>query len=218
MKGVFPIDNYSLSDLAAVTRDNDGNGWGSGWFLIVVLFLFMFGFGGNGWNRQGEFGQYATAASQQEILYGQQFGQINDRLTNIGNGICNLGYEMQGNIGQLGKEVALEQAGTNTTIMQTGNSIQSQLASCCCEQRLATANLSAQMDRQTCDITTAIHAEGEATRALMQANEMQALRDKVASLEMDNRMCGVVRYPSGLTYNAGSSPFCGCNSGCNGNI
>lgn len=215
---MFPIDNYSLSDLAAVTRDNDGNGWGSGWFLIVVLFLFMFGFGGNGWNRQGEFGQYATAASQQEILFGQQFGQINDRLTNIGNGICNLGYEMQGNIGQLGKEVALAQAGINNTIMQTGNNIQSQIASCCCEQRLATANLSAQMDRQTCDITTAIHAEGEATRALMQANEMQALRDKVASLEMDNRMCGVVRYPSGLTYNAGSSPFCGCNSGCNGNI
>lgn len=215
---MFPIDNYSLSDLAAVTRDNDGNGWGSGWFLIVVLFLFMFGFGGNGWNRQGEFGQYATAASQQEILFGQQFGQINDRLTNIGNGICNLGYEMQGNIGQLGKEVALAQAGTNTTIMQTGNNIQSQIASCCCEQRLATANLSAQMDRQTCDITTAIHAEGEATRALMQANELQALRDKVASLEMDNRMCGVVRYPSGLTYNAGSSPFCGCNSCCNGNI
>jgi hypothetical protein len=208
-----------LSDLAAVTRDNDGNGWGSGWFLIVVLFLFMFGFGGNGWNRQGEFGQYATAASQQEILFGQQFGQINDRLTNIGNGICNLGYEMQGNIGQLGKEVALAQAGTNTTIMQTGNSIQSQIASCCCEQRLATANLSAQMDRQTCDITTAIHAEGEATRALMQANEIQALRDKIAGLEMDNRMCGVVRYPSGYTYNAGSSPFCGCNSGCcNGNI
>lgn len=102
----------SLSDIAAVTRGaNDENGWGSGWFLIVVLFLFMFGFGGNGWNRQGEFGQYATAASQQEILFGQQFGQLNDRLTNIGNGICNLGYEMQGGIGQLGKEVALAQNG-----------------------------------------------------------------------------------------------------------
>ena len=104
----------SLSDIAAVTRGaNDENGWGSGWFLIVVLFLFMFGFGGNGWNRQGEFGQYATAASQQEILFGQQFGQLNDRLTNIGNGICNLGYEMQGGIGQLGKEVALAQNGSS---------------------------------------------------------------------------------------------------------
>lgn len=57
-------ENMSLSDIAAVTRGTDNDGWGSGWFLIVVLFLFMFGFGNNGWNRQGEFGQYATAASQ----------------------------------------------------------------------------------------------------------------------------------------------------------
>lgn len=107
------MDNMSLSDIAAVTRGNDNDGWGQGgawWIIILFLFVFM---GGNGlWgNRTGEYGQYATAASQQEILYGQQFGQLNDRLTNIGNGICNLGYEMQGNIGQLGKEVALAQAG-----------------------------------------------------------------------------------------------------------
>lgn len=211
------MDNYSLSDLAAVSKDNDGWGGGGAWW-IIILFLFVFmGGGWGGFNRQGEFGQYATAASQQEILFGQHFGQLNDRITNVGNGLCTLGYEMQGNISQLGKEVALAQAGTNTTIVQTGNSIQGQIAQCCCDNRLATANLSAQMDRQTCDITTAIHAEGEATRALMQANELQALRDKVASLEMDNRMCGVVRYPNGLTYSAGSSPFCGCNSGC-GNI
>lgn len=212
------MDNYSLSDLAAVSKDNDGWGGSGGTWWIIILFLFVFmGGGWGGFNRQGEFGQYATAASQQEILFGQHFGQLNDRITNVGNGLCTLGYEMQGNIGQLGREVALAQAGTNTTIMQTGNSIQGQIAQCCCDNRLATANLSAQMDRQTCDITTAIHAEGEATRALMQANELQALRDKVASLEMDNRMCGVVRYPNGLTYSAGSSPFCGCNSGC-GNI
>jgi hypothetical protein len=217
LKEVFNLDNYSLSDLAAVSKDNDGWGGGGAWW-IIILFLFVFmGGGWGGFNRQGEFGQYATAASQQEILFGQHFGQLNDRITNVGNGLCTLGYEMQGDIGQLGREVALAQAGTNTTIMQTGNGIQGQIAQCCCDNRLATANLSAQMDRQTCDITTAIHAEGEATRALMQANELQALRDKVASLEMDNRMCGVVRYPNGLTYSAGSSPFCGCNSGC-GNI
>lgn len=131
----------------------------------------------------------------------------------LGNGICNLGYEMQGNISQLGKEVALGQSGINQNIMSEGNTIQRQIAECCCDNRLATANLSAQMDRQTCDITSAIHAEGEATRALMQTNEIQALRDKVSSLEMDSRMYGVVRYPNGFVYNAGNSPFCGCN-GC----
>ena len=202
---------YSLADLRAAVDNDGGFGGGNSMWWIVVLFLI---FERERKNKENDYGQYATAASQQEILYGQQFGQLNDRLTNLGNGICNLGYEMQGNVAQLGKEVALGQSGLGQTIMETGNSIQRQLADCCCENRLAMANLGAQMDRQTCEITTAIHAEGEATRALMQANELQALRDKVSSLEMDNRFYGVVRYPNGFSYNAGASPFCGCNSGC----
>lgn len=190
------MDNYSLSDLAAVTKDNDGAFGGNGAWWVILLFLFW-GFNGNGFGKQGEYGQYATAASQQEILFGQQFGQINDRLTNIGNGICNLGYEMQRNV------------------TAEGRNLSEQLAQCCCEQRLATANLAAQIDRQTCDITTAIHAEGEATRSLIQTNEIQALRDKVNNLEMDSRFCGVVRYPMSYTYNAGASPFCNNGCGCN---
>ena len=201
-------NGMSLSDIAAVTRGaNDENGWGSGWFLIVVLFLFMFGFGGNGWNRQGEFGEYDTAASQQEILFGQQFGQINDRLTNIGNGICNLGYEMQGNIGQLGKEMALAQNGTNMTIMQTGNSIQSQMAECCCTTQRAIDGVNANIDAK--------FAALEKSQLEQRIAEQSA---RIASLEMDNRMYGVVRYPNGYTYNAGNSPFCGCNSCCGANI
>ena len=201
-------NGMSLSDIAAVTRGtNEENGWGSGWFLIVVLFLFMFGFGGNGWNRQGEFGQFATAASQQEILFGQQFGQLNDRLTNIGNGICSLGYEMQGGIGQLGKEMALAQNGTNMTIMQTSNSIQSQMAQCCCDTKRAIDGVNANIEAK--------FAALEKSQLEQRIAEQSA---RIASLEMDNRMYGVVRYPNGYTYNAGNSPFCGCNSCCGANI
>jgi len=190
------MDNgMSLSDIAAVTRSNENEGWGSGWFLIVVLFLFMFG-----WNNNDSFGQYATAASQQEILFGQQFGQLNDRLTNIGSGICNLGYEMQGNIGQLGKEMALAQNGTNMTIMQTGNNIQSQMADCCCKTQRAIDSVNANID------------------AKFAALEKSQLEGRIAQLEQANsqlfvreQLYGVVRYPNGYSYNAGPSPFCGCN-------
>ncbi len=199
------MENFSLSDIAAATRGNDGEGFGSGWFLIVVLFLFMFGFGGNGWNRQSDYGQYATAASQQEILYGQQFGQINDRLTNLGNGVCSLGYEMQGGIGQLGKEMALAQNGTNMALMQTGNAIQGQLAECCCNTQRAIDGVNANID------------------AKFAALEKAQLEQRIAQLEQANnqlfvreQMYGVVRYPNGYSYNAGPSPF--CNGGCcNGN-
>lgn len=192
------MDNYSLSDLRAAVGDTDGAFGGNGAWWVILLFLFW-GFNGNGWgnrNAQGEFGQYATAASQQQILFNQQFDQLNQRLTSIGNGICDSTFAL------------------NNSIATEGRALQSQIAQCCCDNRLATANLSAQMNQNTCDVVTAIHAEGEATRQLIQTNEIQTLRDKVSSLEMDNRMCGVVRYPNGYTYNAGPSPFCGCNSGC----
>lgn len=192
------MDNYSLSDLRAAVDGGDGAFGGNGAWWIIILFLFVFMGGGWGMNRQGEFGQYATAASQQQILFGQQFGQLNDRLTNIGNGICDSTFAL------------------NNSITSEGRTLQGQLAECCCENRLATANLSAQTEKQTCDITSVIHAEAEATRQLIQTNEIQSLRDKVSSLEMDNRMCGVVRYPMSYAYSAGPSPF--CSSCCNGNI
>ena len=200
------MDNYSLSDLAAVTKDADGWGGGAWWIIILFLFVFM----GGGWgNRQGELGTYATAASQQEILFGQQFGRIDDRLTNIGNGICNLGYEMQGSIGQLGKEMALAQNGTNMAIMQSANGIQAQLAECCCTTQRAIDGVNANVEAK--------FAALEKSQLEQRIAEQSA---RIASLEMDNRMYGVVRYPNGYAYNAGPSPFCGCGGcgGCNGNI
>lgn len=189
---------FSLADVKAVT-DRDGDGFGNGsWIWVVIIFLFAFM--GNGWgNRNGDYGQYATAATQQEILFGQQFGQINERLTNLGNGICSLGYDMQGNIGQLGKEVALAQNNTNMTVMQTGNNIQSQMAQCCCNIERGLDAVNANIDNK--------FAALEKSQLEQRIAEQSA---KIASLEMDNRMAYVVKYPNGFTYNAGSSPFCGC--------
>lgn len=195
------MENMSPADIKAVTG-NDGEGWGGGAWWIIILFLFVF-MGGCWGNRNSDFGQYATAASQQEILFGQQFGQINDRLTNLGNGICSLGYEMQGNIGQLGKEVALAQNGTNMTVMQTGNDLQRQISECCCTTQRAIDGVNANIE------------------AKFAALEKSQLEQRISQLEQANnqlyikeQMCNVVRYPSGYSYNAGPSPFCGGSSGC----
>ena len=190
--------DYSLSDIKAIMGDNNGAFGGGGLLMVVILFLFLVMLRGGSGN-QGDYGQHATAATQQEILYGQQFGQINDRLTNIGNGICNLGYEMQGNIGQLGKEMALAQNGTNMTIMQTGNGIQAQLADCCCKTQRAIDSVNANIEAK--------FAALEKSQLEQRIAEQSA---RIASLEMDNRMYGIVRYPNGYTYTAGPSPFCGC--------
>lgn len=112
-------NNYSLSDLAAVTNDGYGMG-GGGLLILIVLFLL----GGFGFNRGGEFGQYASAASQQEILFGQHFQNIDNKLDRLGNGIADATFALNNTVTTEGR--AMQQqlsnvaAATNaTTIAQT---------------------------------------------------------------------------------------------------
>jgi hypothetical protein len=53
--------------------------------------------------------------------------------------------------------------------------------------------------------------------AKMDANEIQALRDKVGSLELAQATNGMLRFPNSWTYGAGYFPpvFGGCGCGCN---
>lgn len=54
----------SPADIAALTKGNGfGDGNGLSWLVLIILFFGFMG-GGFGWNRNGELGQYATAASQ----------------------------------------------------------------------------------------------------------------------------------------------------------
>nr|DAH55512.1 MAG TPA: hypothetical protein [Bacteriophage sp.] len=198
----------SPADIAALTKGNGfGDGNGLSWLVLIILFFGFMG-GGFGWNRNGDFGQYATAASQQDILFGQHFGQINDRLTNIGNGICSLGYDMQGNICQLGKDVALGQANLQLQASNNTYALSNQLSNCCCENRLASAQLGAQIDKQTCDINANIDAKFAELQKGQLEQTIAAQAQRINQLELAQQMCGVVRYPMTYAYSAGASPFC----------
>ena len=192
--------NYSLSDIRAATEGDRDDGFGGGAWWIIILFLFVFMGGGNLWgNRQSDYGQYAMAASQQEILYGQQFQGLNSALQRISDGTCNSTYAL------------------NNAITGEGRNMQMQLADCCCKTQTAIANLAAQTDRQTCAITTAIHAEGEQTRALMQADTIQQLRDKVSELQLGQSQCAQNAYLVNTLrpYPVPAYNPCGCQCGGN---
>lgn len=189
-------NGYSLSDIRAATRDDENWGGNGGSWWIILLFLFAMGGGGFGF---GGFGGANGALTRAEMQQGFDTAEITRKLDGMSYGIADSTFAL------------------NNTITNEGRSIQSQLADCCCNTRLGIAELSAQNDRNTCTITTAIHEEGEATRALIRENEIQALRDKVQALELGNAMCGVVRYPNQMAYTTNCNPF-GGNGCCNNNI
>ena len=203
----------SHADIAALTKGNGfGDGNGLSWLVLIILFFGFMG-GGFGWNRNGGFGQYATAASQQDILFGQHFGQINDRPTNIGNGICSLGYDMQGNIAGLGKDVALGQANLQLQASNNTAAITSQLAQCCCTTQRGIDSVNYNGAINTAAINKNIDDKFAALEKAGLERQIQEQAAKISALELASQMAGVVKYPMSYAYSAGQSPFCGC-SGC----
>lgn len=205
--------NYSLADIRAATHDNDGfDGQGS-WFWIVVLFLFMFGSGNGLFNGGG-------ALTRAEMTDGFNNQSVLRKLDGITQGLCDGFYAM------------------NTGMLNGFNTVGNQIAEnrfaaqqCCCETNRNIDSVRYEASKNTCDITTAIHAEGEATRALINANTMQALRDKLedkdrelmtanfqlsqqaqsANLIAELRPCAKPAYLTCSPYQARNFGGCGCD-------
>ena len=212
--------NYSLADIRAATHDDDGYGGQGSWFWIVVLFLFMFGFGRNGWGNDANNG----ALTRAEMTDGFNNQSVLNKLNGIENGLCD-GFYAQ-----------------NTTMLQgfagIGNQImQNQFAmkECCCETNRNIDAVRYENSKNTCEITTAIHNEGEQTRALIQANTIQNLRDRLeaksqelqtanfqlsqqaqnATLINELRPCAKPAYITCSPYQARTFGCgCGCGSDC----
>ena len=195
------MDNYSLADIRAATGAEE-NGWGGGgaWW-IIILFLFMFGMGGGGWGWGNRGNDALTRAEMQQ---GFDTQEITRKLDGLSYGMCD-GFYAQNTTMLNGF------AGVTSAVRDAQFAAQQ----CCCETNRNIDAVRYDAQKNTCDITTAIHAEGEATRALIQKNEMQNLRDRLQQMELREALCGVVRYPMATTYTSGGNPFCGCNNGCN---
>lgn len=194
------MDNFSLSDIKAVM---DNNETGGGFLWILLLFIIWFGAGGFG----GGFGNGAAMqlATQADVQRGFDQQTTTSKLDQLAYGLSNTGYENAQLIATI-----------NNNLMQGFSNLAQQQASCCCEtkQEILTNRYDAQGN--TCAIEKAIHAEGEATRALIRSNRERDLENENSSLRLQQALCGVVRYPNSTTYSAGSWPF--ATNCCNGTV
>ena len=189
--------NYSLSDIAAVSEN--GFGGGNAW-IMIILFALIFGFGGNGWNRNSDFGQFATAASQSEILIGQQFQNLDNKIDRIGNGIADATFAL------------------NNSIKDGNYATQTAIKDCCCTTQRNIDSVRFDMSNYACAIKENDNANTQKILDVIAQNKIETLQGRINQLELQQAMCGVVRYPNAMTYTAGTSPFCNCNCGCYNNI
>ena len=154
----------SAGDVLALAKDGDGFLEGNG-IIILILFFLIFGFGGGGFYAN----RGVDTATHQDIVNGFNFNQLDNGIRGIERGICDLGYANLNQTNQLSAQLA-----------QNGFNAQQ----CCCETNRNIDAVRFENAKNTCDITTAIHNEGEQTRALITANVMQELRDQNTAYQL----------------------------------
>lgn len=128
------MNEFSLSDLAAVTggnRDNNGLGDGSGWW-ILLLFILLGGFNGNrGWGNQGGYGAggvggnelYPWLNNSEQISGGFRDQMIQTTLQGIQTQGQNLATQLCNCCGDLQQALCNGFNGVNTNMLQGFNSV-----------------------------------------------------------------------------------------------
>ena len=200
---MFESNGPSLSDIAAVTRGNNGYGngmFGEGlWAIILIIALFnrdgLFGGGygaGNGYGGGGSSSCCAPATCA-DLQRGFDNQAVINKLNGLENGLCSSGYDQlaqsnnimnaiqQGNFG-------LQQAVNNASVanMQDTNTISRQLADCCCENRAAIKDVQYTAALNNNAVLQAINNQ---TQTIVQNDNAnyRALHDELVSYQMQQK-------------------------------
>lgn len=192
------MENYTLSDIAAVTDGRDGMFGGNGIWFLALLFLFGGGFGG--------YGARGQAATTEDLASGFNFsalqGKTNDILAAVnnnnqvlGNAICQLGYQDAQNFAQ----------------------VERQMAECCCNIERNIDGVNYNVASQAAAINANTTAQVQKILDAITGNRMADMQSQINQLQLSQALCGVVRYPTATTYATNCNPFFGgygCGCGC----
>ena len=209
-----------------------GNSFGGDWGWIILLLLIAGGGWGNGFGGFGGGGAMNydfpwLMTGQQNINTNTNNGfrdaMINDNITSVRDGIANLSTQLCGCCGDMQMAIANGFAGVEQGAnarqmanMQSVFNLQSALQDCCCENRLATANLNSTIisencaDRQTINegVTAIIANQSQGVQRILDqmcSDKIDAKNEKIADLERQltqaNFAASQIRQTSDITNN-----------------
>lgn len=212
------LQQRGLDPNLLLAMNKNGNGWGDGFMWVIFLF-FLMGWGGNGWGGFGN-GRAGGIANEINNDYGRSL--LMDAIGGNRNALSNLATQLNCTEGQIqaaisaltsqvqgvGNQIGMSGMQVINALQQGNMQIAQQLASCCCENRLATcqqtntlqnainnvavgqehgfSNVAYETQRQTCDLHNAIKDSTQTIVNGQKQAEMREMQNKIDALREEN--------------------------------
>lgn len=223
----------SASD-ALLLGSNSGNLGGLGGFggiigLLAVLGMISNGglFGNNNGAAEAALlanrGYQPQYATQQDVQYTSQFGQLldgnRDIINNVTSGaaqaVAATNQAKYDNINVM-KDVQMALAQQIADVKSMEQNILGNQNECCCSTKMLiaenAANTNAQIAQNKYDLSMQMAQMKADFDSKLDQNTIMALRDRIQALELDKATNGMLRFPNSWSYGAGPFPpiFGGC--------
>ena len=165
------VDNNGMYMPVAPAGGNGFGGFGGdGWWVILFLFALMGWGNGNGFGGNNDVIPYLLNQQTQDgVSRGFDTAAITGQISNLQDSINNVTI-----------------AGMNQNF-----ALQSQLANCCCENRLAIANLSSDIARENCADRQAVADGVQKILDQMCQDKIDAKNERIADLERQLTMANL---------------------------
>ena len=198
------------ADLSAVVGNRD-NGFGgdSGWW-IILLFLCLFGNGGwgngfGGGNNGGTGSLFYPFMNQTDTINnGFRDQMLNDNITGIRDSINGISTQLCNGFSDIQMSNMNSAFGLQNAINSGVNGIQAQLASCCCDNRLASADLKYTIATENCADRQAL---SESTMSIIanQTASTQRILDQLCNDKIDAKNDTIAQLRQELLYARGQA-------------
>lgn len=196
---VFNGEGLSAADIAAVVKENGGDGFGngnSGWWILL---LFLFAIGGYGGNGGGQLQADLQRGFDTQAISGNLAGistSINNGFTGVTAAVTN-GFSDAAVARCNAQTNLLQTMNANQNATQQGmNSLAMSLQQCCCDNRAAVADLKYTIATENCadrqaisdGLRDVIASNTANTNAIIQSQTQgfQGIQDKLCQIEIDN--------------------------------
>lgn len=189
-------------------------GFGEGIWGIIMLLIVAGLFSGNGFGWGGNRGNVAN-----DTLLGEEF--IKRDIFNTNTAVLESNNALTRDILENKFNCSQNACATQKEILQNRYDTSLGLANVDKDILLGNQNLQAQLSNCCCDLKTAIHAEGEATRNMIQQDKIEQLREQVNTSNLAlfgqtlvNQILprSIPAYPSCSPYVPVNYNGCGCGN------